>query len=118
MKRFYKYVFGHAFTIFFRSYTIGENYQSKKERTSHNCKPFAEIYFQDMLIFTYEVKYRKGKNNGNADCLFRLPIERFEPSEDNMAEEESFEIKSLSTSSEISLNLQLVAKKTKSDEYF
>jgi hypothetical protein len=33
-----------------------------------------------------------------------------------MAEEESFEIKPLSTSSEISLNLQFVAKKTKRDE--
>jgi hypothetical protein len=59
-----------------------------------------------MSIFTWEMKYLKGMNNGNADCLSRLPIESSEPTEDDVAEEESFEIKSHSTSSEISLNLQ------------
>jgi hypothetical protein len=66
-------------------------------------------------IFDYEIKYREGKKNGNADCLSRLPVK------DNISEEDMFKqsisgIKFINSSETLTLNFEMIKNATSHDE--
>jgi hypothetical protein len=109
MERFYKYVFGHPVEIFSDHKPL-EGIFSPKRGEPPVISNRLERYILRMSKFDYVVKFRKGKENGNADCLSRLPIEDFLPVQEDESEGPLYEIKSLFSDSEITLNLGLVEK--------
>jgi Integrase zinc binding domain len=74
-------------------------------------------YIYRLSIFDNAVKYRKGKKNGNADCLSRLPTREVEQNIEDKEEEKFFEINSVSEDGKINFNLLLIAVETKKDEH-
>jgi transposase InsO family protein len=64
-----------------------------------------------LSIYDFELHYRQGKSNGNADCLSRLPIVARNQKEDQL-EESTFEIKAVSSDSKMNLNLKIIAEET------
>ena len=66
-------------------------------------------------IFDYELKYRKGKNNGNVDGLSRLPIVEKQSLEDEF-EEKICAIKSNLMNGKLNLNIEKIRLETIHDE--
>jgi hypothetical protein len=73
-------------------------------------------YALRLSIFDFELCYRKGKNNGNADCFSRLPIETKKTDEDTL-EENYFEVKVVSNNAKLNLNLKIIAEETQKYDF-
>jgi hypothetical protein len=73
-EKFYKYVYGQRFEIFTDHKPLLGIFGSKKGEPPVVASRL-QRYVIRMSIFDYEIKYRKGKENGNADMLSRLPID-------------------------------------------
>jgi hypothetical protein len=57
-----------------------------------------------LSIFDFKLEYRKGKENGNANCLSRLPLSDVQMTSEEKEEEKRFEINHLQKLDPIDLN--------------
>lgn len=73
MEKLYKYVFGHKVTIFTDHKPLEGVFNGKKGAPPVIASRL-QRYFWRLAHFDYTVRYKKGSENGNADCLSRLPI--------------------------------------------
>lgn len=71
-------------------------------------------YMDRIAHFDFEVFYRVGSKNVDADCLSRLPIPENRSEADK--KEENISIKSIGTDGEITLNLETIKKYTNQDK--
>jgi len=74
-------------------------------------------YIFRLSIFDFTLEYRKGIDNGNADCLSRLPLPNTPMSSEDKKEEKRFEVNHLKDGSKMDLNMKLLAEETKSDDF-
>jgi hypothetical protein len=114
MEKFYKYIFGHFVEIFTDHKPLLGIFGSKKGEPPVVASRL-QRYIMRLSIFDYEVKYRKGKDNGNADMLSRLPIEGEQSSED-ANEEKICMIRSMFENGKLTLNIDLIREETNKDE--
>ena len=90
--------------IYFRQFLYGNNF---KVLTDHKpleyCLTAPELksrhlrWFNRLNPYRYTIEYRKGKKNGNADGLSRLPNEDSEDEHENVNEEEPIPINVVQT---------------------
>lgn len=73
MEKFYKYVFGNHVEIFTDHKPL-EGVLGKKKGEPPVIASRLQRYILRLSIFDYTLKYKKGKEIGDADCLSRLPI--------------------------------------------
>jgi hypothetical protein len=114
LEKFYKYIFGHFVEIFTDHKPLLGIFGSKKGEPPVVASRL-QRYIMRLSIFDYELKYRKGKDNGNADMLSRLPIEDQQSSED-ANEERICMIRSMFESGKLILNIELIRDETNKDE--
>lgn len=112
MEKFYKYVFGHHVEIFTDHKPLEGVLGNKKGKPSVIATRL-QRYILRMSIFDYSIVYRKGENNGNSDCLSRLPIEEEQSTMDKF-EEKITTINSIHR--ETKLNYELIKQETGKDE--
>jgi Integrase core domain/Integrase zinc binding domain len=72
-------------------------------------------YVIRLSIFDYELKHRKGKDNGNADGLSRLPVKEEQSNEDKL-EENNFVVNNICEGKEMWLDMKKISEYTESDE--
>ena len=114
MEKFYKYIYGHFVEIFTDHKPLLGIFGAKKGEPPVVASRL-QRYVLRLSIFDYELKYRKGKENGNADGLSRLPINEMLSSEDEN-EEKICAIRSMLNDGKLSLNIEKIRKETESDE--
>ena len=74
IKKFHQYLFGHRFTMYTDHKPLLGLFSETKElpaRAAERILRWALL----LSAFNYELKYRPGSENGNADGLSRLPID-------------------------------------------
>lgn len=113
MEKFYKYVYGHFVKIFTDHKPLEGVFNGKKGAPPVVATRL-QRYVIRLSIFEYEIKHRKGKNNGNADCLSRLPI-KGEQSEADKLEERNYVIKAITTVKDLILNVEMIKRETDRD---
>lgn len=113
VEKFYKYVYGHRFEIFTDHKPLEGIFKCKRGEPAVIASRL-QRYIIRMSIFDYSLTYKKGQENGNADCLSRLPI-RDRLNEEDEREQKTFEIKALQSGGPLSLNIESVRKKTEED---
>lgn len=74
LEKLYKYVYGHYVEIFTDHKPLEGIFMGKKGAPSVVASRL-QRYVWRISHFDYVVKYKKGVENGNADCLSRLPIQ-------------------------------------------
>lgn len=114
MEKFYKYVYGHFVTIFTDHKPLEGIFNCKKGEPPVIATRL-QRYVIRLSIFDYEVKHRKGKNNGNADFLSRLPIVNVQSEADKM-EEHNCIINAVITGGELTLDVERIRQETNKDE--
>jgi RNase H-like domain found in reverse transcriptase/Reverse transcriptase (RNA-dependent DNA polymerase)/Integrase zinc binding domain/Integrase core domain len=114
MEKFYKYVYGHFVEIFTDHKPLLGIFKSKKGEPSVIASRL-QRYIIRMSIFDYSLSHRKGKNNGNADGLSRLPIEDKQSKED-VEEEKVCAIRSVISGNELVLDVEKIRQETEKDE--
>lgn len=114
VEKFYKYVYGHFIEIFTDHKPLIGVFGLKKGEPPVVATRL-QGYIMRLSIYDYEVKYRKGKENGNADMLSRLPIDESPSSEDKI-EEKVCLIKSNFADAKLKLNIDLIREQTNKDE--
>jgi RNase H-like domain found in reverse transcriptase/Integrase core domain/Integrase zinc binding domain len=115
LERFYKYIFGHRISIFTDHKPLLGIFGSKRGEPPVIANRL-QRYALRLSIFDFELNYRTGKNNGNADCWSRLPIISNKHKEDGL-EENTFEVKVVSSKSKMNLNLKIIAEETDKNEF-
>ena len=115
MEKLYKYVFGHFVEIFTDHKPLLGIFPSQKKGEPPVVATRLQRYIMRVSIFDYEIKYRKGKDNGNADGLSRLPIEEKQSFEDEF-EEKICAIKSNLANGKLKLNVEMIRLETIRDE--
>jgi transposase InsO family protein len=114
MEKFYKYVYGNFVTIFTDHKPLLGVFKGKKGEPPMVASRL-QRYVIRMSIFDFDLKYRKGKENGNADGLSRLPILSGQSMED-CEEEKICVIKSKMTEGELVLDVDRIRQGTEKDE--
>jgi hypothetical protein len=116
LERFYKYIFGHEFVVYTDHKPLLGILKPKKGEPPVVANRL-QRYIIRCSIFEFALEYRKGKDNGNADCLSRLPVENIKRSIDDIEEEKLFEVKMLSPESKMDLNLKIISEETMKDGF-
>ncbi|GAB0088957.1 Zinc finger, CCHC-type [Sergentomyia squamirostris] len=108
LKKFYKFLYGHHFTLYTDHRPLISIFDLKKNNDMI-LSPRMQRWQVTMSIFDCELKYRPGKDQGNCDGLSRLPIDSPEPWLD-----EEINLKSLH-STDGPINYEIVRAATRSD---
>lgn len=74
LEKLYKYIFGHHVEVFTDHKPLEGIFRSKRGAPSVIASRL-QRYVWRLSHFDYSVTYKKGVENGNADCLSRLPID-------------------------------------------
>jgi hypothetical protein len=114
MEKFYKYIFGHFVEIYTDHKPLLGILNARKGESSVIASRL-QRYVIRLSIFDFELKYRKGKDNGNADGLSRLPISEKQSKIDEL-EEKICSIKSIFASGPLKLNIERIRNETVKDE--
>lgn len=73
MEKLYKYVYGHFVEIYTDHKPLEGVFMGKKGVPAVIATRL-QRYVWRLSHFDYELKYKRGAENGNADCLSRLPV--------------------------------------------
>lgn len=114
MEKFFKYIYGNHVTIYTDHKPLLGIFNKKKGEPAIVASRL-QRYIVRLASFDYEVKYRKGAENGNADALSRLPIKE-PPSEIDLAEEKIFSISSIIEGKELFLDVRRIKNETDKDK--
>jgi RNase H-like domain found in reverse transcriptase/Integrase zinc binding domain/Integrase core domain len=114
LEKFYKYVFGHHCTVYTDHKPLIGILNFKKGEPPVIVNRLQRYMFR-LSIFDFKLEYRKGKENGNADCLSRLPLSDVQMTPEDKEEEKRFEINNLQKGSKMDFNLKLLAQETEKD---
>lgn len=74
LEKFYKYVYGHPVEIFTDHKPLEGIFMGKKGAPAVVASRL-QRYVWRISHFDYTLRYKKGIDNGNADCLSRLPLQ-------------------------------------------
>jgi hypothetical protein len=113
LEKFYKYVFGQKIEIFTDHKPLIGMLGFKKGEPPVVASRL-QRYLMRLSIFDFEVKYRKGKENGNADMLSRLPVNEKQSVEDEK-EEKVGAIREMMSEGKFVLNVEKIREETNND---
>lgn len=113
MEKFYKYVYGHHVEIFTDHKPLEGVFGNKKGEPPIIATRL-QRYIMRLSIFDYTLHYKKGSEIGHADCLSRLPLNNAS-SDDDLGEEQCFEINAIASGGALTLNVEMIARETAKD---
>ena len=114
MEKFYKYIYGNRVVIFTDHKPLVGIFGSNKGEPPVVANRL-QRYAIRLSLFDFDIKYRRGKDNQNADCLSRLPINE-KPSQADEQESRRCEIKNICGNAKLQLNFEKIREATTKDK--
>lgn len=115
LEKYYKFIFGYQIKVFTDHKPLLGIFGKRDCLKTGVIASRIQRYLNRIAHFTFEVHYRAGPKNLDADCLSRLPIPVEMSTEDKL--EENLSIKVIENEGEITLNLKMIEKETIKDAY-
>lgn len=113
LEKFYKYIFGYKIKVFSDHKPLLGIFNNKNYLKSGVVASRLQRYINRVAQFDFEVFYRVGSKNLDADCLSRLPLKTESSTLDKL--EEAMMIKSVTSGGEMTLNIEMIRKFTEED---
>jgi hypothetical protein len=110
LEKFNKYIFGHHVDIFTDHKPLLGIF-GKRKGEPPVIATLLQRYILRASIYDFSIHYRKGKENGNADFLSRLPVKN-EMSNDDRFGEKISRVNCINSSEVLKLNFEIIQAET------
>jgi hypothetical protein len=115
LEKFYRYIFGYSIQVFTDHKPLLSIFSKRNCLKSGVIVSRLQRYLDRIAHFDFEIFYRVGSKNIDADCLSRLPVNDVVSNQDK--QEENSSIRSIESDGEITLNLEIIKRHTDSDNH-